>query len=392
MSNGITLQSNMRQGLSALQNTASLLASTQEKLSTGRKVNSALDNPLSFSTAALPTSRSSSLSGLMDGMSNSVQTVKAANTGAQNIGKTLDSIKGIIDQAKSAGVTTTQAKGTAGTLTAASAFAGASGDKLTIANTTNNSTTQIDISGATTVQGVIDAVNSGSGGNYSASLGENGSLQISAGGNNLGSSFSASVTNAGTLSAPKTTSLFNQGTAVASATTGGATQTQLASFAKQINDLMDSITTTGKDAGFNGTNLLQGGTSLRVAFNEDASSKLDIAGSDMSLSGLGLSKFGTPGTTSLANITGLENGIKTAKDSVSSFQGSMSNNLTIVQNRQDFTTSLTNILDTGAANLVNADMNEEAANLQALNTRQQIGQSALSLSNQANQGILQLLR
>jgi flagellin len=392
MSNGITLQSNMRQGLSALQNTASLLASTQEKLSTGRKVNSALDNPLSFSTAQALSSRSSSLSGLMDGMSNSVQTVKAANTGAQNIGKTLDSIKGIIDQAKSAGVTTTQAKGTAGTLTAASAFAGASGDKLTIANTTNNSTTQIDISGATTVQGVIDAVNSGSGGNYSASLGENGSLQISAGGNNLGSSFSASVTNAGTLSAPKTTSLFNQGTAVASATTGGATQTQLASFAKQINDLMDSITTTGKDAGFNGTNLLQGGTSLRVAFNEDASSKLDIAGSDMSLSGLGLSKFGTPGTTSLANITGLENGIKTAKDSVSSFQGSMSNNLTIVQNRQDFTTSLTNILDTGAANLVNADMNEEAANLQALNTRQQIGQSALSLSNQANQGILQLLR
>ena len=63
-----------------------------------------------------------------------------------------------------------------------------------------------------------------------------------------------------------------------------------------------------------------------------------------------------------------------------------------MQVRQDFTKQLGNILDTGAANLVNADMNEEAANSQALSTRQSLGVSALSLANTAQQGILQLLR
>lgn len=64
----------------------------------------------------------------------------------------------------------------------------------------------------------------------------------------------------------------------------------------------------------------------------------------------------------------------------------------MVQNRQGFSKQLINILDTGAANLTNADLTEEAANSQALSTRQSLGISALSLANQAQQGVLQLLR
>lgn len=387
----ITLQSNIRSSLTALQTISDSMSVTQNRLATGKKVNSALDNPVSFAASQALTTRSSALSGLLDGMSNSVQTVQAANTGAQSIQKSLDSISGIIDQAKSASTTTTQAVGTAGTLTAASAFAGASGDKLTIANTTDGSTTQVDVSGATTVQGVIDAVNNGTNGNYSASL-VNGSLQITAGSGKQGTSYSASVTNAGTLSGAKTTSLFNQGTAVSSTTTGGATQAQLTSFAKQINDLMDSISKTGGDAGYNGTNLLKSGSSLHVQFNEDNSSALDISGADMSLSGLSLSKFSNTGNVALSDITSLGDKVKAAGASVTAFQGSMSTSLSIVQNRQDFTKAITNILDTGSANLVNADMNQEGAKLLSLQTSQSLAQSALSLSNQQNQGVLQLLR
>lgn len=75
--------------------------------------------------------------------------------------------------------------------------------------------------------------------------------------------------------------------------------------------------------------------------------------------------------------------------SLSSMLGS---NLSVVQTRQDFTKQMVDVLDTGSANLLNADINAEAATSQALSTRQSLAISALSLANQANQGILQLLR
>src|SRR5206468_117386 len=67
-------------------------------------------------------------------------------------------------------------------------------------------------------------------------------------------------------------------------------------------------------------------------------------------------------------------------------------NLSIVQIRQDFSKNLINVLQTGSSNLTLADSNEEAANSQALSTRQSIAVSALSLANQSNQSVLQLLR
>jgi flagellin-like hook-associated protein FlgL len=66
--------------------------------------------------------------------------------------------------------------------------------------------------------------------------------------------------------------------------------------------------------------------------------------------------------------------------------------LTVVQSRQDFNKNLIQVLQTGSSNLTLADTNEEAANSQALSTRQSIATSALSLANQAQQSVLQLLR
>ncbi|KIU33527.1 hypothetical protein SR39_12755, partial [Methylobacterium radiotolerans] len=81
-----------------------------------------------------------------------------------------------------------------------------------------------------------------------------------------------------------------------------------------------------------------------------------------------------------------------ADASLNSAASTLGSNLSVVQNRQDFSKQLVNVLSTGSANLTNADLNQEAANSQALSTRQSMGISALSLANSAQQGVLQLLR
>ena len=70
----------------------------------------------------------------------------------------------------------------------------------------------------------------------------------------------------------------------------------------------------------------------------------------------------------------------------------LGSNLSVVQIRQDFNKNLISVLQTGSTNLTLADANEEAANSQALSTRQSIAVSALSLANQSQQAVLQLLR
>ncbi|RYY06268.1 MAG: hypothetical protein EON55_23770, partial [Alphaproteobacteria bacterium] len=87
MSSGITLSAATRQNLLVAQDTANLLATTQNRLSTGKKVNSALDNPTSFFTSQGLDSRSSDLSNLLDSISNGVQVIQAANTGLTSLQK-----------------------------------------------------------------------------------------------------------------------------------------------------------------------------------------------------------------------------------------------------------------------------------------------------------------
>ena len=84
--------------------------------------------------------------------------------------------------------------------------------------------------------------------------------------------------------------------------------------------------------------------------------------------------------------------LTTAGGTLNSAASALGSNLSVVQNRQDFSKQLINVLQTGSANLTNADLNQEAANSQALSTRQSMGISALSLANSAQQGVLQLLR
>src|SRR5687768_18593838 len=101
---GIVLSSSVRQNLLSLQSTADLLSTTQSRLSTGKKVNTALDNPTNFFTAVSLDNRASDINNLLDGVSNGVQVLQAANTGISSLQKLVDSAKSVANQALQASV------------------------------------------------------------------------------------------------------------------------------------------------------------------------------------------------------------------------------------------------------------------------------------------------
>jgi flagellin len=173
---------------------------------------------------------------------------------------------------------------------------------------------------------------------------------------------------------------------------GNSVRTTLAS---QFNELRDQLDKLSDDASFNGINLLRG-DNLKIAFNETGTSSINILAKDGQ--SINSANLGVP--TSLqaeqldsdASIDVLLADMKIALDSVRTQSSSFGSNLSIVQNRQDFTKAMIDTLETGAGNLTLADMNEEAASLLALQTRQQLSSNSLSLASQADQSILQLLR
>ncbi|MGD1885535.1 MAG: flagellin, partial [Cohaesibacteraceae bacterium] len=158
----------------------------------------------------------------------------------------------------------------------------------------------------------------------------------------------------------------------------------------QFNELLLQIDELAEDSGFNGVNLLNGG-SLNVLFNEDGSSELDITGVDFSSQGLGLSRVATDYFQTDSNIASTMELLETAVSTLRPQASQIGSNLSIVETREDFTRDMINTLETGAANLTLADTNEEGANLTALQTRQQLSTTAQSLATQADQNVLRLL-
>ena len=135
------------------------------------------------------------------------------------------------------------------------------------------------------------------------------------------------------------------------------------------------------------------GDDLKLTFNETGKSTLNIKGVTFNAAGLGLALL-TSGTDFLDNssanavLTKISNASTTLRTEAST----LGSNLSVVQIRQDFNKNLINVLQTGSANLTLADTNEEAANSQALSTRQSIAVSALALANQSQQSVLKLLQ
>src|SRR5258708_1632941 len=160
---GIVLSASVRQNLLSLQSRADLLATTQNRLSTGKKVNTALDNPTNYFTAQGLDSRASDISNLLDGIGNGVQVLQAANTGITSLQKLVDSAKSIANQV----LQTTVGYSPKSNVTSA-AITGATATNLlgpgtnssvtaTAAVLNDNTGTAINITGATLLSGTAGA-------------------------------------------------------------------------------------------------------------------------------------------------------------------------------------------------------------------------------------------
>ncbi len=270
MSSSISLTASARANLLSLQQTSSLLDQTQNRLSTGKKVNSASDNATAYFASQGFLNSADNFSTVKDSLGTSLQTIKAASNA-------IDSIIATVKQAQ--GLATSALQST-----------------------------------DTTVR---------------------------------------------------------------------------AGLATQFNGLLDQINGLVTDATFNGTNLLQSTASLTVNFDAAGTTKLTVAGVSLNATGLSLTQAvsGWAGATQInASSTLLQTALTTLQTNSASF----GTNSTIIQNREDYTSNLIDVLQTASDNLVLADTNEEGANLQALQARLQLGVTALGISGQETQAILKL--
>ncbi|HSY56695.1 MAG TPA: flagellin [Bradyrhizobium sp.] len=386
----IVLSASVRQNLLSLQSTAALLATTQNDLATGNKVNSALDNPTNFFTAQGLNNRASDIGNLLDSIGNGVQVLQAANTGLTSLQSLVDTAKSIANQVLQApaGYTAHSTATTAAALPVGSTSTNLvdgtaikSGETLSIAATGGGTATSFTF-GATTSLAQLNTALAAN--NLTASLDSSNDLVLTTT-NDVASSTIGAITIGGTSGS----ATFGAPTApVADA----ASQAVRTSLVNQYNNIITQISTTAADSSFNGINLLNG-DNLKLTFDETGKSTLNITGVTFNAAGLGLASL-TVGTDFLDNSSANAQlaQLSSASTVLRTEASALGSNLSVVQLRQDFNKNLINVLQTGASNLTLADPNQEAANSQALSTRQSIAVSALALANQSQQSVLQLLR
>jgi len=165
-----------------------------------------------------------------------------------------------------------------------------------------------------------------------------------------------------------------------------AAAADLAQFESDYNKIRTQIDALVEDTGYRGTNLLNGNDLLTV-FNEGRTSTLSTTGVTFTAAGLGLEEANFSRTDT---VEGALTQAREALDAVRNFGSTLANDLSVIQTRETFTKSLINTLTEGSDKLVNADQNEEGAKLLALQTRQSLGVTSLSLASQSQQSILRL--
>lgn len=410
----ISLTASMRTNLLSLQNTQSLMDTTQERLSTGLKVNSAIDNASSYYTAQSLNNRASDLSALLDSMGQGIQTIQAANEGIEAITEFVEQAKAIANSARDAAsktdvktlnakfsdLTTPQTPKTSAATALTLEIKKVNGDKVealgssdehdkavTAALTKLNAKLKLGDKDAAAFKTAVDAAMKEFTGTVLEDVME---FSISADGKvslTAKAGYQIAAKGAGEF-AGQGDKAADTGLAGDTATSTVNVNTDRQKYAEQFNEIMRQIDKLAKDSGYKGINLLQMNT-LTVIFNEDRSSQIEVKGVDASSTGLKISNPVDSWQTDEdinKSITEAENAISELRIMASDY----GNYYSIVQNRQDFTKNLINVLTEGADNLTLADMNEESANMLALQTRQQLAINSLSLASQAAQGVLQL--
>ena len=375
MSN-ITLSAGIRQNLLSLQNTAANLTTTQEHLSTGKKVNTAFDNPTSYFTSQSLNNRANDLGSLLDQIGQAQQTLDAANNGLTSLTSLLEQALSTAQQAQQ--TTPTGPAVTTGSVALTSLNAG--GNLLINVGATSYT---VAITASESLSSIESQINgtSGLGANGAVTASDDGSGHLVLTGNTNSTAFTVSA-NAESAALGVTTSA-TVSNAVAPVS---ATRTTLQG---NFNNILTQIDQLAGDSSYNGVNLLNG-DNLKVLFNENGTSSLTITGVTFNSKGLGLSAASGTGFLDNNNITASETAINAAITTVRAQTETFGTNSGTITTRQSFEQNMINTLQTGASNLVLADQNQESANLLTLQTRQQLEISALSIANQANQSVLKL--
>ena len=375
----ISLTAGMRANLTNLQATAKLMEQTAVRLNTGKKVNSALDDPTSYFTAKNHMSRVADLNTLKNGMSEGIQTITAANSGIDAIVDLLAAAKSKAESAKSAeasGANDSQTLTLSGVTT---------GEIITIGGTTFTATDSMsDISGTAFYVGGTDSV-------AAASLMTAINSTVETNDNVAADGISGSTLSLSIGSTDMTADTIQASGAAATHITETIIKSdEIITLQSQYDELMDQIDALRNDSGYKGTNLLKSSDTLTVKF--EGTNTLTQAGFDADFASLSLLKAGTGDRwdASATNITNDITALETATKTLESKASTLASSLSIVTTRQNFTENMINTLTTGADNLTLADMNEEGANMLMLQTQQALGTNSLSLSAQTAQGVLRL--
>ena len=383
MATGISLTAGMRNNLFALQTTASLMEQTQQRLSTGKKVTSALDNPSAFFTAKGHMERASGLASYKDGMGEAVQAISAASAGIEAITALIDSAIAVAKDAKEAGAVSgndTQTI-TLDTVTA--------GDKITIgddvftASAAQNGDGGFLVGGsdAETAMNLAALINqtTESGTDIDADEVNGAIITLSVSG--------ADMVATDVVVAAADTDVYTESTI---ANAGSATAEEKANLVAQYATLMSQLDDLVDDSNYKGTKLLKDGSSYNLTVDFTDSNSLSLAGFDASVSGLDLQSTATSDWASSANATTDVGLLEAAKDTLTIEASDLSSSLSTIRARQNFTEAMMNTLETGADNLTLADMNEEGANMLMLQTQQALGVNTLSMAAQSAQAVLRL--
>ena len=401
----IVLSKGIRGNLLSLMSTADLRDRTQYRLSTGKKVNTALDNPGNFFSAAMLNSRATDITNLLDGIGTAIKTLEAADNGIRSIVRVVENAQALARQAQGSAATTARLGGVLPTVagvqgamtmqTPLTDLGFAATETITITTGTNRSTT-LTIASGMTVGDLVNAINDNTAETVASGIGVTVGSVAGADARALLSPDGRLVIEAiGTQ--PVTLSSSNAGSALTNMGFDVADRSKLAgelnvtrsNIAAQFSELRRQIDQLAKDAGFNGVNLLNADT-LQAMFNERQTSSLTITGvrfsvgEDLAIRDQ-MNNFQTDRDINVAMAD-----LSAAMAKLRSQSSAFGSNLALVQIRQKFTQEMANTLKTGADNLVLADMNEEGANMLALQTRQQLSTQALSLANQADQSVLSL--
>ncbi len=381
--NDVTLTAGMRANLVSLQGTVDLLNRTQNRLSTGKKVNTALDNPVSFFAAQALNARASNISALKDSMGQAVQTIQNADAGITAITSLVDQAKALAQSALAASKNTV--KVSVGSVVA--------GDVITIGGTAYTAVAS-NVTATSTQFNVADDAST-TAGNLAAlinSTAETGTdMQATLSGTTI--SLTAKLATVAVTSAANVVTVGGTFT-IQTDINSKDVFSERARLAASYNSIMSQIDAVANSAGYQGTNLLANDT-LNVTFE---SSSLAVKGFSATASDLKLSTQATTaggadvyfGWALNSDINTDLGKIDSAYSTLKSGASQLSSNLSIVNTQLAFSTNMVNTLTSGADKLTLADMNEEGANMLALNTKNSLGTTALSLSSQAAQSVLRL--